>query len=87
MSQQIMSDTEEGDFKEIDQSLWYSVSLQSLHLWGRIFGNFPEIKGLVYADDDNIIVTLSTTLKLSSPWHFLGFVGSLSSSEQMSYFS
>ena len=68
MAQQIMSETEEGDFKEIDQSLWYSVSLQSLHLWGRIFGNFPEIKGLVYANDDNIIVTLSTTLKLS---HFL----------------
>ena len=40
--------------------------LVTLHLWGRIFGKFPEIKGLAYADDGNIITTLSTALKLIS---------------------
>ena len=40
--------------------------LVTLHLWGRIFGKFPEIKGLAYADDGNIIAKLSTALKLIS---------------------
>ncbi len=40
--------------------------LVTLHLWGRIFGKFPDIKGLAYADDVNIIVKLSTVLKLIS---------------------
>jgi hypothetical protein len=40
--------------------------LVTLHLWGRIFGKFPEIKGLTYSDDGNIIVKLSTSLKLIS---------------------
>ena len=40
--------------------------LVTLHLWDHIFGKFPEIKGLAYADDDNIITKLSTDLKLIS---------------------
>jgi hypothetical protein len=40
--------------------------LVTLHLWGRIFGKFPEIKGLAYADDGNVIAKLSTALKLIS---------------------
>ena len=38
--------------------------LVTLHLWGRIFGKFPDTKGLAYADDGNIIATLSKALKL-----------------------
>ena len=38
--------------------------LVMLHLWGRIFGKFPDPKGLAYADDGNIISTLSKALKL-----------------------
>jgi hypothetical protein len=40
--------------------------LVTLHLWGRIFGKFPVIKGLAYADDGNVIAKLSTALKLIS---------------------
>ena len=40
--------------------------LVTLHLWGRIFGKFPDIKGLAYADDVNIIVKLSTVFKVIS---------------------
>jgi hypothetical protein len=40
--------------------------LVTLHLWGHIFGKFPEVKVLTYDDDDNIIVKLSTALKLIS---------------------
>jgi hypothetical protein len=40
--------------------------LVTLHLWGRIFGNFPELKGLAYADDGSIVSKLSTGLKLMS---------------------
>jgi hypothetical protein len=40
--------------------------LVTLHLWGRIFGKFPEIKDLAYTDDDNIIAKLLTSLKLIS---------------------
>jgi hypothetical protein len=40
--------------------------LVTLHLWGHIFGKFPEIKDLTYTDDDNIIVKLSTVLKFIS---------------------
>ena len=36
--------------------------LVTLHLWGRIFGKFLDTKGLAYADDGNIIATLSKAL-------------------------
>ncbi len=40
--------------------------LVTLHLWGHIFGKFPDVKVLTYSDDGNIIVKLSTTLKIIS---------------------
>ena len=40
--------------------------LVTLHLWGRIFGKFPEIKGLAYADNGSITAKLSTGLKIMS---------------------
>ncbi len=51
----------QGDYPE-----FMIFCLVTLHLWGRIFWKFPEIKGLSYADDGNIIVKLSTVLKLIS---------------------
>ncbi len=39
--------------------------LVTLHLWGHIFGKFPQIKGLAYADDDNIIKTKVLTERAS----------------------
>ena len=57
----MMSDTEQETFKEIKV-----FCLDTLHLWVRIFGKFPEIKGLTYAHDGNIITTLSTDLKFIS---------------------
>jgi hypothetical protein len=40
--------------------------LVSLHLWGRIFKLFPELRGLAYADDGTIIGRLSQALKLAA---------------------
>ena len=40
--------------------------LVTLHLWGRIFQKFPELKGLAYADDGSIIGPLSKVLTLIS---------------------
>jgi hypothetical protein len=40
--------------------------LVTLHLWGRIFKNFPELRGLAYADDGNIIGRLSQALRLTA---------------------
>ncbi len=40
--------------------------LVTLHVWGRIFGKFPEISGFAYADDGNIIGPLPQALKLIS---------------------
>jgi hypothetical protein len=40
--------------------------LVTLHLWGRIFKKFPDLRGLAYADDGNIIGPLSKALKLTS---------------------
>jgi hypothetical protein len=40
--------------------------LATLHLWGGIFKNFPELRGLAYADDGNIIGRLSQALKLTA---------------------
>jgi len=51
-----MSDVGQGDFKEIDQSLWYSVWL--LFISGAAF--------LVDTDDGNIIDPLSKAVKLIS---------------------
>jgi hypothetical protein len=39
--------------------------LVTLHLWDRNFKNFPELRGLAYTDDDNIIGRFSQTLKLT----------------------
>ncbi len=40
--------------------------LVTLHIWGRIFKMFPELRGLAYADDTTIIGSLSQDLKLAS---------------------
>jgi hypothetical protein len=40
--------------------------LVTLHLWGRIFKLFPEIRGLPYADDGTIIGRISQALKLAA---------------------
>jgi hypothetical protein len=37
----------------------------TLHLWGRIFKLFPELRGLAYADDGTIIGRFSQALKLA----------------------
>jgi hypothetical protein len=36
----------------------------TLHLWGRIFKMFPELRGLAYADDETTIGRLSQVLQL-----------------------
>ena len=36
----------------------------TLHLWGRIFKRFPDLRGLSFADDGNIIGRLSQALRL-----------------------
>jgi hypothetical protein len=51
----------QGDYPEF-MIFWFDT----LHLWGRIFGKFPQIKGLSYSDDGNIIVKRSTVLKIIS---------------------
>ena len=38
----------------------------TLHLWGRIFKMFPELRGLAYADDETTIGRLSQVLKLAA---------------------
>jgi hypothetical protein len=40
--------------------------LVTLHLWGRIFKLFPELRGLAYADDGTTIGQLSQALKLAA---------------------
>jgi hypothetical protein len=40
--------------------------LVTLHLWGRIFKMFPELRGLAYADDGTTIGRLSQALKLAA---------------------
>jgi hypothetical protein len=40
--------------------------LVTLHLWGRIFKLFPELRGLAYADDGTTIGRLSQALKLAA---------------------
>ncbi len=40
--------------------------LVPLHLWGRIFKMFPELRGLTYADDGTTIGRLSQALKLAA---------------------
>ena len=37
-----------------------------VHLWGRIYKMFPELRVLVYADDDNTIGRFSQVLKLAA---------------------
>jgi hypothetical protein len=39
--------------------------LVTLHIWGRIFKMFPELRGLAYADDATIIGRLSQVLKMT----------------------
>jgi hypothetical protein len=39
-------------------------SLVTLHLWGRNFKKFPDLRGLVYIDDDNIKGRFSQVLRL-----------------------
>ena len=36
----------------------------TLHLWGRVFKMFPDLRGLAFADDGNIIGRLSQALRL-----------------------
>jgi hypothetical protein len=38
----------------------------TLHLWGRVFKMFPDLRGLAFVDDGNIIGRLSQDLKLIS---------------------
>jgi hypothetical protein len=38
----------------------------TLHLWGRIFKMFPELRGLAYADDETTIDRLSQVLKFTT---------------------
>jgi hypothetical protein len=40
--------------------------LVNLHIWGRIFKMFPELRGLAYADDATIIGRFSQVLKLAA---------------------
>ncbi len=40
--------------------------LVTLHIWGRIFKMFPELRVLAYVDDVTIIGRISQTLKLAS---------------------
>ena len=40
--------------------------LITLHLWGHIFKKVPDLRGLAYADDGNIIGRLSQALRLTS---------------------
>jgi hypothetical protein len=40
--------------------------LVTLHLWGRIFTKFPDLRDLAYADDDNKIGRFSQVLRLVS---------------------
>ena len=40
--------------------------LVTLHIWGRIFKMFPELRGLAYADDGTTIGRLSQALKLAA---------------------
>jgi hypothetical protein len=40
--------------------------LVTLHIWGRIFKMFPDLRGLAYADDATIIGRLSQALKLAA---------------------
>ncbi len=44
----------------------FSLTFVTLHLWVRIFMKFPDLRGLVYPDDDNIIGRFSQTLRLIS---------------------
>jgi hypothetical protein len=39
--------------------------LVTLHIWGRIFKMFPELRGLAYTDDTTIIGRISQALKLT----------------------
>ena len=49
----------------IHRNSWCFVSLP-LHLWGRIFKKFPDLRGLAYADDGNIIGRFSQALRFVS---------------------
>ena len=40
--------------------------LVTLHLWGHIFKKFPDLRGLAYADDGNVIGRLSQALRFIS---------------------
>ena len=40
--------------------------LVTLHLWGRIFKKFPDLRGLVNTDDGNIIGRFSQALRIMS---------------------
>jgi hypothetical protein len=40
--------------------------LVTLHIWGRIFKMFPELRGLAYSDEATIIGRISQVLKLAS---------------------
>ena len=40
--------------------------LFTLHLWGRIFKKFPDLRVLAYTDNDNIIGRFSQQLRLTS---------------------
>ena len=51
------------DYKGIHRNSCF-FCLVTLHLWGRIFKKFPDLRGLAYADDGNIIGPISQTLSL-----------------------
>ena len=38
----------------------------TLHLWGRVFKMFPDLRGLAFVDDGNIIGRISQDLKIIS---------------------
>ena len=40
--------------------------LVTIHIWGRIFKMFPELRGLAYADDGTTIGRLSQVLKVAA---------------------
>ncbi len=52
--------------KLVDYKVEFMVfCLVTLHLWDHIFKNFPELRGLTYEDDDDIIGRLSQELRLT----------------------
>ena len=53
------------DYKGIHRNSFF-FCLVTLHLWGRIFKRFPDLRDLAYADHGNMIGRLSQALRIVS---------------------